>query len=172
MREKPLAPGFERLGIVELQDFHIRDYQARPLDDRKSPRQSGYITAGKYVFGDPGIGDARRSTAANRMQERDTVVGEKLGALVEEGFVKANSDMFKHADGHDPVELPCNVAIVEKLEFDVVPAALKRSAFGAAVLLLRQCDSGDPRSGDLGKIKRKTAPAAADVENRGAAAYP
>src|SRR5215468_12209731 len=80
--------------------------------------------------------------------------------------------MFKHADRHDPVELPCNVAIVEKLEFDVVPAALKRSAFGAAVLLLRQCDSGDPRSGDLGKIKRKTAPAAADVENRGAAAYP
>src|SRR6516225_4957253 len=79
MREKPLAPGFECLGIVELQDFHIRDDQTRSLDDRQYLRQSGYIAARKYVFGDPGIGDARRIAAANRMQERDAVVGQELG---------------------------------------------------------------------------------------------
>ena len=43
-----------------------------------------------------------------------------------------------------------------------------RPVLGALVLLLRQRDAGDVRAGNLGEIERQAAPAAADVEHRGA----
>ena len=136
MSEKTLSPSLERLGIVKLQNFDIGDDQTGALDRRKYFRQSRNIAAREYVFCDPWIGDARRAAAADRVQERDAILREKLRAFGEKGVVEPDPDMFEHADRHDPIEPAGNIAIVQKLECDVLPAALAGAAGGALVLLL------------------------------------
>ena len=75
--------------------------------------------------------------------------------------------MLEHADRHDAVETAGDVAIILEPEDRILrPAALDRALLRARVLLLRERDAGDVRAGDLGKIERKAAPAAADVEHR------
>ena len=81
MREEPLAPGLERLGIMQLQDFDIGHDELRALDRRQNFGKGRDIAAGEDVFGDPGIGDAGRARAADRVQQRDAVVGKKLAHL-------------------------------------------------------------------------------------------
>ena len=103
------------------------------------------------------------------MQERDAIVGEKLRALAEKGVVESDADMFEHADRHDAIESALDVAIIDQPEIRVLgQAALERAVLRALELFLRQRDAGDVRAGDLGEIKRKAAPAAADVEHFGA----
>ena len=72
------------------------------------------------------------------MQQRDAVVGEKLGAFAEERVVEADADMLEHADRHDAVETAVDIAIVDQPERRIsASAALQRPVLRALVLLLR-----------------------------------
>ena len=62
-----------------------------------------------------------------------------------------------------------DVAIIQQAERRILgAAALERPILRALELFLRQGDAGDPRAGDFGEIERQPAPAAADIEHRGA----
>src|SRR4029077_5273790 len=107
--------------------------------------------------------------AADRVQERDAVVGEKLCAFAEKNVVEADADMLEHADRHDAVEAAVDVAIILKPEAGIArQAALERPVLGALILLLRQRDAGHLGVGNFREIERQTAPAATDVEHLGA----
>ena len=93
----------------------------------------------------------------------------RFGAFAEEGLVKPDADMLEHADRHDAIEVAVDVAIIHQPERRILrAAALERPVLRALELLLRQRDAGDPRAGNFGEIERKAAPAAADIEHRGA----
>ncbi len=49
----------------------------------------------------------------------------------------------------------------------MLPAALERPLLRASVLLLRERDAGDVRTGDLGEVEGESAPAASDIEDAG-----
>src|SRR6202166_2785273 len=166
--KETLAPGFERLGIVQLQNFDVADQKAGALDGRQHFGQRRDVAAREDVFGDPGIGDAGRAAAADRVQQRDAIVGEKLRPFAEEDIVKADADMLEHADRYDAVEAAIGIAIVDQVESGIPrKPALDRPVLGALVLLLRQRDTGHLRAGNFRKIERQTAPAAADIEHLG-----
>src|SRR5215471_5716155 len=67
MGQKAFAPGFERLGVMQLQDLNVSDDQARPLDRTEDLRQGRNVAAGKDILGDPRIGDAGRAIATDCM---------------------------------------------------------------------------------------------------------
>src|SRR5204862_1117317 len=114
----------------------------------------------------PRVGDARALRAADRMQQHHTIIGEQVGALGEEGVVKADPDMFEHADGDDAIEGTGRLAIIGELELD----PLSEAFFGGTTtrerkLLVGQSHAAHARPAHLGKIKRKSAPAGPDVEH-------
>ncbi len=77
--------------------------------------------------------------------------------------------MLEHSDRHNAVEMSADVAIIGELESRGASlAALHRSLLCALELFLGQRDAGHARPGDLGKVERQAAPAAADVEHRAA----
>ncbi len=82
------------------------------------------------------------------MQESYAVVSEQTLALAEERVVKAHAYVLEHADRHNAVEAPLNIAIVHEPKCRIRGAAtLQRSVLCALVLLLRQRDAGDTRPG-------------------------
>ena len=165
VRQEPLAPGLQRFGVVQPQDLDVGDQQARALDRGQHLRQRRDIAAGEDVFGDPGIGDVRPLRAADRVQQHDAVVGQELGAFAEKRVVEDQADVLEHADRDDAVEFFPQVAIVLHAELDRAGQVLFSRAFaGALPLLLRQRDAGDSGAAEFREIKRKPAPAAADVE--------
>src|SRR3984885_9783087 len=50
VRKKTLAPGFERIGVVELQHFDVGDDQSRALDRRKNFGKGRDVAAWKNVL--------------------------------------------------------------------------------------------------------------------------
>src|SRR5208282_3368877 len=101
-------------------------------------RERGDVASRKDIFGDPGIGDAWSAAAADRVQQKNAVIAEKLRALAEESIVKTDPDMLEHADRHDAIEVADDIAIVLEPENRVLcSAALERSLLRACVLLPR-----------------------------------
>src|ERR1043165_3230938 len=99
------------------------------------------------------------------MQQHDTVIGQELGASLEEGLVEADPDMLEHADGHDAIERAIDIAIVLQQEFRATrQAPLRRATVGNPDLLGRQCDTSALGAGDLSEVEARAAPARADVE--------
>jgi hypothetical protein len=100
------------------------------------------------------------------MQQHHPIVIEEAVALAKEGVIKADAYMLEHADRDDAVEFLRHVPVVLQSELDL----LRHSFFARArprerKLLLRKRDAGNARPAELGKIERKPAPAAADVEH-------
>src|SRR3974377_2403587 len=104
MSQKAFAPGLECLGVVQLQNLHVGDDQACPLDRAEDFRQGRNVAAGEDVLGDPGIGYPGWTVPTDCVQERDAVFGKKLRTLVEEDVVKADPAMFEHADRNNSIE--------------------------------------------------------------------
>jgi hypothetical protein len=78
----------------------------------------------------------------------------------------ADADMLEHADRDDAIERSGDVAVVHEPKLRVLPlSAIECSLLRAGVLLLRERDAGHVGAGNLGEIKSKTAPAAADIEH-------
>ena len=155
----------QRLGVVQPQDLDVGDQQAGALDRGQHLRQRRDVAAGEDVLGDPGVGDVRPLRAADRMQQHDAVVGQQLGALAEKGVVEHQADVLEHADRNDAVEFFLQVAIVLHAEIDRAGQVFfSRALAGALPLLSRQRDAGDAGAAEFREIKRKAAPAAADVE--------
>ena len=105
------------------------------------------------------------------MQHHHAVVGEKLGAAPEKGFVEVDADMFEHAHRHDAIERPGHVAIILEEELRRPRQVfLGRARVRHLQLFGRQRDAGDIGVGHFGEIQAKAAPAGADVEHAIAAA--
>ncbi len=74
--------------------------------------------------------------------------------------------MLKHADRHDAVERPFNIAVVFELKtHPVVEAAVNGALAGQLQLFRRQRNAHHLHIGHLRQIKRHAAPAAADIQN-------
>ena len=56
-RHEAFAPGFQRFGVMQPQDFDVADQKPGALDRRHHFGQRRDIAAGEDVFRDPGIGD-------------------------------------------------------------------------------------------------------------------
>src|SRR6516165_5637368 len=103
------------------------------------------------------------------MQHDQAVIGQKLGAALEESVVVVDADMFEHPDRHDAVERSPNVAIILQQKFCRSEVLLRRAGVRHLQLLRGQRDAGNVGTGHLGKIETKPAPARANVENAVAA---
>jgi hypothetical protein len=120
------------------------------FDGRQNFRKRRNVAAREDVFGDPRIGDVRRTAAADRVQQNDAVVGEEFCAFLEEGVVEADADVLEHPDRDDAVEAAPDIAIVDQLKFRAVRlAALHGALLRALMLLARQRDAGDVRAGEF-----------------------
>ena len=128
VREEALAPGLQRLGVVEPQDLDVGRLQPDLVDHRQHLRHRRDVAAGEDVLLDPGVGVARAVEAADRVEHHDAVRREQVAAGVEKGAVVADADMLEHADRDDAVERPVDLAIVaEKKAHAVGEAALARA---------------------------------------------
>jgi hypothetical protein len=112
MGEEAFAPGLERLGIVQAQDFNVGDQQARALDRGQHLGQRWNVAAGKDVLRDPRIGDVGTFRSSDRMQQHHAVVVEQSVAFAKESIVKADANMLEHADRDDAIEFLLHIAIV------------------------------------------------------------
>ena len=97
---------------MQPENFDVAHQQSSVFDRRDDLGDGGNVAARENILRDPGAGHVGTGRAADRMQHHHTVIAEQFGAPPKEFFVKAHADMLEHADGHDPVELPGNVAIV------------------------------------------------------------
>src|SRR6202167_4532115 len=169
VRKKTLAPGLQRIRVVQLQHFDVGDDEFRALDRRQNFRKSGDVAAGENVFRYPGIGDARRSATANGVQNKDAIIAENVCALAKVRVVKSDADVLEHADRNDAIKPAGDVAIVLEAKDGVVGSALfQRPLAGAGVLFARKSDAGRAGAGHAGEIKRHSTPTTADVEHIGA----
>src|ERR1700730_18347058 len=100
------------------------------------------------------------------MQQHHAVVVEQLVALAEKRIVEADPDMLEHPDRDDAVEISRDVAIVLQMELDLVGQSFfARAPVGERVLLSGKSDPGDTCAANVREVKRKPAPAAADIEH-------
>ncbi len=132
------------------------------------------MPAREDMFRGPGIGRRRRAGQAYGMEDHDAVIGQALGAQVEEGIIIAQADVFEHADRDDAVELALDVAIVLEIEGDLV---VESGGCGPRPrpgdLLGRERNAGDMAgAGDPRQIERQSAPSAAYVQNACVGGYP
>ena len=154
------------LSIVQPQHLDVGDPEAHLLDRRQHLRQGRGVAAGEDVFAQPGVGAARRLHAADRMQQHDAVVGQKLLHLGEVFDVVRRADMLEHADRDDAIVAAVLLAIVEQLEAHPVgDAAFQGSAARHGVLLLGERDAGHVDAVLLAQEQAQPAPARADVEH-------
>ena len=161
-----LAPQAQRLGVVQAQDLDVGDPQAKPLDHRQHLGQRGRVAAREDVLPDKGVGRARPVDAADRMQQRDSVVGQQVAYRAEELGIVPDADVLEHADRDDPVEPAAERAVIAQLEADAVGETGTRCALPADLELLpRQRDPYDLAGARLGQIEPEAAPARADVEH-------
>src|ERR1700727_1871879 len=129
-RHKPLAPNAQRLGIVQPQDFNVRDVKAGPLDRWQHFGQAGNVAAGEDIFADPGVGHARNGVAADGMEQHHSIVVEQSVDFGEEFVVPAGADVLEHSDRDDAIEGFTDIAIVLQPEVDPVGETHLASATG------------------------------------------
>src|SRR5262245_12424199 len=153
MSQEPLSPSSQRLRVMEMKNLDVGDQEARVLDCRQDLGKRRYVAAGKNVFGDPRIGDVRTFGPADGMEQQYPVILEQGGTFAEKYIVVSNSDVLKHADGHDPIEPAPRFTIVLQAKlgragkpFFCRPHARVRE------LLPRQSDASDLGVADFGKI--------------------
>ena len=120
MGEETLAPGLERLRIVQSQHLEIGDDQPRALDRRQHFGQRRDVAAGEDVFRDPRIGDDGTLLRPIECSSITPSSASKTRAFAEESVVEADADMLEHADRDDAVELALDVAVVDQAELDVL----------------------------------------------------
>ena len=84
------------------------------------------VGCGKDIFCDPGIGNARRAAAADRVQQKHAIAVEKLRAAAEILVVKADADeatlreLWKLAIDGSPVTQTVMRGTPVKTEFEAV----------------------------------------------------
>src|SRR5215831_8633710 len=99
------------------------------------------------------------------MQQHYAVIAEQAVTFAKESLIKAKADMFEHAHRHDTIKFLRHVAIVLQAELDSVRWSLfSRARVCNLKLSVGQRYARDTRSTNFGKVERKTAPTAADVE--------
>src|SRR5262249_11668422 len=106
------------------------------------------------------------------MQQHYAAAFEQAVTFAKESLIKAETDMLEHTDRHDPIKFLRPVAIVLQAEVDSVHYPFfSRARVCNLKLSVGQRYAGDPRATKFGKVERKTAPTAADVEHATAGWY-
>src|SRR3546814_15984074 len=97
------------------------------------------------------------------MQQGDSIVGEQVTDLLEEGPVLGPADVLEHADRDDPVITAGLVSVVAPVELCAVgEPGRPRALLSALALLLGQGNAGDLAVRRTGGPGRGAAPPAAD----------
>src|SRR5687767_9406669 len=90
-------------------------------------RQRGSAAARENIFGNPGIGDARRSGAADGVHQRYTILRQQVAHLLEICIIERAADMLEHADTDD--------SVVDVSVFAIVGEFKSHIAYATDVLL-------------------------------------
>src|SRR5438045_1418168 len=110
----------ESFGIVQPQNLYVRNEKSGALHGRQHLREGRYVSARKYVFRYPGVGDVRALRSSNRMEQHHSVVVEQLCTLPEERVVEPHSDVLEHSYRDDSVEAAGYIAIILQPKFEPV----------------------------------------------------
>ena len=112
VRLKPIRPNLQSFGIMQAQHFYIENDETCPLDMGDDFGKARYVATGKNVFDDPRAGRPGAVGAPDRMQERDAVVVQRCGNLLEELLEIVHAHMLEHSDRDDAVEFSPHVPVI------------------------------------------------------------
>ena len=138
----------------------------RLLDCGDDFRERWRITTWENIAVNPRVRVPGQVRAADRVDQRDTIVSQQFRDFGEIGIEMVHTDMFEHAHRDNPVIFSRFMSVIGNLEPDAI-----RNARGSGplvrdlVLIVRKRQSGHICLGNFREIQPEPAPARSDIQN-------
>jgi hypothetical protein len=108
------------LRVMKTQNFKIRQPKPSGLYAGQNLREGRDVTPREDVLLYPAACHRRAQHPTDRMDHREAIHGEKARNDVEKIRIIWHANMLEHADRDYAIELPLDVAIIEKLKGDAI----------------------------------------------------